>query len=395
MGVYAGPEISNDGLVLALDAGNSKGFDDDENLRTNSDTGGFYPVVGTWTSTATSTDIIAPNGSSTTYKVVSAGGGQSSIDIAYGQIGLTAGVTYTVSAHFYATGSTTGSRTIGIAVFGNGMSGTGSIVLPQNQWVRQSFTFTATTTTGFGQVRIIDNDTSGFNTTNGAVIYLWGAQLETGSSASPYYPTTGTAKNRGTTLIDMTGRGNNGTLTNSPTYNSSNSGSIVFDGVDDYIDFFAPNLGTTTTVEMWVKLGAGYSGKMFFGWLVYDVWCGASHLGYNTANGDVYGISSSNVSSLGLVDNWKHYVFEMRSDVSYTNNKIYINGVSQTLSQQSGSEASGNRNFNSGNGRISGWRLDVNYPIPMNCSSFKVYNRVLTAAEIQQNFNALRGRFGI
>jgi hypothetical protein len=95
------------------------------------------------------------------------------------------------------------------------------------------------------------------------------------------------------------------------------------------------------------------------------------------------------------VDNWKHYVFEMRSDVSYTNNKIYINTISQTISQQSSSENAGGRTFNSGNGRISGWRNDTNYPIPMNCSSFKVYNRALTSTEITQNYNALRGRFGL
>jgi hypothetical protein len=199
----------------------------------------------------------------------------------------------------------------------------------------------------------------------------------------------------GTTWSDLSGSGNNGTLVNGVGYNSSNLGSLSFDGVNDYTDFFAPNLGTTTTVEMWVKLGAGYSGKMFFGWLLYDVWCGSGHLGYNTAQGDVYGISSSNVSSLGLVDNWKHYVFEMRSDVSYTNNKIYINKISQTLSQQQGGEGAGNRNFNSGNGRISGWRNDTNYPMPMNCSSFRVYNRALTAAEIQQNFNAIRARYNL
>ena len=37
MGVFAGPEIAESGLVLALDAGNSKGFDDDENLLTYSE----------------------------------------------------------------------------------------------------------------------------------------------------------------------------------------------------------------------------------------------------------------------------------------------------------------------------------------------------------------------
>jgi len=198
----------------------------------------------------------------------------------------------------------------------------------------------------------------------------------------------------GTTWTDLSGNGNNVTLTNGPTYSSANGGSIVFDGSNHYANFFAPSLGTTATVEMWVNLGASYTDRMFFGWLAYDVFCGSGNLGYNTGNSnDVYGISSATVSSLGLVGNWKHYVFEMRSDVSYTNNKIYINGVSQTLSQQQGSENGANRTFNSGNGKISGWRPDTNYPIPMNCASFRVYNKALTASEVLQNYNALKGRY--
>jgi hypothetical protein len=101
------------------------------------------------------------------------------------------------------------------------------------------------------------------------------------------------------------------------------------------------------------------------------------------------------VTNLGLLNNWKHYVFEMRSDVSYTNNKIYVNGEEQSLSQVAATESSGYRSFNNGNGRIAGWRSDSNYRMSMDCASFKVYNRALTAQEIEQNFNALRGRFGI
>jgi hypothetical protein len=188
-------------------------------------------------------------------------------------------------------------------------------------------------------------------------------------------------------------RSNNVALTNGPTFSSANGGSIAFDGVNDYIDFFAPNLTDTTTVEMWVNLGPSYSGKMFFGWYFYDVWTANGTLGYNTASSDVYGISNSTVSSLGLVNNWKHYIFEMRSDVSYTNNKIYINTSLQTLSQQLGGEGGGNRSFNNGNGRISGWTYDSNYPISMNCALFKVYNRALSPTEILQNYNATKGRF--
>ncbi len=211
--------------------------------------------------------------------------------------------------------------------------------------------------------------------------------LDAGNTAS--YP------GSGTTWTDISGNGNNVTLSNGPTYSSADGGSIVFDGVDDYADFFAPSLGTTTTVEMWAKIGSGYSDKMFFGWALHDVYCFSGSIGYNTANGDSYGISSATVSSLGLVNNWKHYIFEMRSDVSYTNNKMYINNSLQTLSQQNSSESAGNRTFNSGNGRIAGWRNDNNYRMPMNCASFRVYNRALTESEVTQNFNALRGRFGI
>ena len=182
-------------------------------------------------------------------------------------------------------------------------------------------------------------------------------------------------------------------LTNGPTFSLDND-SILFDGSNDYVDFSA-SLGSTTTatVEMWVKLGASYGGKMFFGWGTYDVWCNGGNIGFNTGGGDVHGISSSKVSELGLVGNWKHYVFEMRTDVSYTNNKIYINGQLQSLSQYGGTEQG--KSFNSGLGRISSWRNDANYCIPMNCAIFRVYDRALTQAEVSQNFNTQKSRFRI
>jgi len=199
----------------------------------------------------------------------------------------------------------------------------------------------------------------------------------------------------GATWFDLSGRNSNGTLINSPTFDSSNLGNLLFNGFSQYCSFSASNLGTTTTIEMWCKIGSGYTDKMFFGWLLYDVWCGSGNLGYNTASSDVYGISSATVSSLGLVNNWKHYIFEMRSDVSYTNNKIYINTALQTLSQQSGTENAANRNFNNGNGRIAIWVNDVGYLMPMNCALFKIYNRALTTSEILQNYTVTKRRFNI
>ena len=72
--------------------------------------------------------------------------------------------------------------------------------------------------------------------TNGLVMYLDAANPKS-------YPTTGTA------WYDRSGNGNTGTLTNGPTFNSGNNGSIVFDGIDDYVSLSSsPNLTNPLTI---------------------------------------------------------------------------------------------------------------------------------------------------
>ena len=182
------------------------------------------------------------------------------------------------------------------------------------------------------------------------------------------------------------------TLNAGVAYYANPKGYFEFDGVNDNIPFTLTNFGTTTTVEIWMKMKAFVNG-MPFGFNSYDVYAGSSAMGFNTAAGDIYGLTSTQVTNLGLLNQWKHYVFEMRSDVSYTNNKIYINGQSQTLSQVSSAENAGNRTFNSGSGRISCWLQDNNYHQPMDIALFRVYNRALTQTEITNNYNAFRKRF--
>ena len=81
------------------------------------------------------------------------------------------------------------------------------------------------------------------------------------------------------TSQDVSGNANNCTLTNGIGFSSDGSGfdgsgTLIFDGIDDNVPFYAPNLGTTATIEMWCKIGSGYSGKMFCGWNTnYDVYC--------------------------------------------------------------------------------------------------------------------------
>jgi len=195
----------------------------------------------------------------------------------------------------------------------------------------------------------------------------------------------------GTTIIGLVG-GIGFTLTNGVGFGSTGTNYFILDGVDDNIPFNIPNVGTTITIEMWAKIRA-FSGGMPFGFLLYDVWTANGAMGYNTAVSDQYGLTSTQVTNLGLLNQWKHYIFEMRSDVAYTNNKIYINAVNQSLSQVAGSESSGNRNFNSGNGRISSWLTSNAFNIRMDLAQFQVYNRALTATEILQNYHATKGRY--
>ena len=53
----------------------------------------------------------------------------------------------------------------------------------------------------------------------------------------------------GTTWTDLSGNGSNGTLINGPTFSSVNGGSIVFDGLNDYVNISTPvNLTNPSTI---------------------------------------------------------------------------------------------------------------------------------------------------
>ena len=184
------------------------------------------------------------------------------------------------------------------------------------------------------------------------------------------------------------------TLVNGVGFGTTGTNYFILDGTNDNIPFSIPNVGTTVSVEMWSKINS-FTNGMPFGFNAYDVWANSGRFGFNTAASDVYGLTSTQVTNLGLQNQWKHYIFEMRSDVSYSNNKIYINGQNQSLSQVAGTENTGNRNFNSGNGRISSWLASDSFFILMDLAQFRVYNRALTAQEVMQNYNATKKRYGL
>jgi hypothetical protein len=207
--------------------------------------------------------------------------------------------------------------------------------------------------------------------------------LDAGNPAS--YPGSGTTWN------DLSGNGSHVTLT-STTYNAASGGSIAFNGTSSYADFNA-NIGSTNvvTVDMWVRTNSLANG-MYFGFNLYDAFVNDGSIGYNTANSDQYGMTSSRVRELGIEGAWRHLVFVMYSG-SKTNNKIYVNGESQALTQILNSFNSTNATFNSGAGRISSWRFGLTWLMNLNVASFKIYNRELSAQEVTNNYRAYQSKY--
>lgn len=180
-----------------------------------------------------------------------------------------------------------------------------------------------------------------------------------------------------------------------PTYSPLQGGYMNFNG-NSYVEFYSPiGDATTVTIEMWCRITPGYSNFMICGWNQYAVYF-IDKLGFHTSNGgDFYGLTSTQVADLGLVNNWNHYVFEMRSDVPFQNNKIYVNGVQQTLTLEN-SENPANRNFNGGFGRIGSFRYrNDGYFAYCDISVFKVYKRSLTQTEINNGYNKYRRKYEI
>jgi hypothetical protein len=189
----------------------------------------------------------------------------------------------------------------------------------------------------------------------------------------------------GTTWTDLSGNGNNGTLVNGVGYNSSNLGSLVFDGVNDYVNI--PNFSSLAnspacTISIWsyVKQNKGYH---FWGNLIFLLQIQSNQtyrLRFNL-NGDWRGEYTTSFPS-----NIYH-----KLDITWdgTTTKMYIN-AQETVSSTLDSAFSSFSNTTNQPLEISRRSTDYsNVDIPQ----VSIYNRALTASEIQQNFNATRSRF--
>ena len=210
------------------------------------------------------------------------------------------------------------------------------------------------------------------------------------------YPGTGTA------WYDLSGKGNNGILTNGPTYNSENGGSIVFDGTDDYVSISNStiiNPGTGSfSITVWVNSDPSLGGD---GW---DLWV-AKRAVANGSNGYYLGVNNPAGVKFMLGNDANSRTDTGYLTYTYNTWAMYTAILDRTANTQtiiknnyeeiSSTTPSGGNYSNTGALSIGG-DIGINsFYVNGKISNVKIYNRALSADEVAQNFNALRGRFGI
>lgn len=197
------------------------------------------------------------------------------------------------------------------------------------------------------------------------------------------------------TWIDKSGNSKNGTLVNAPTFNSTNGGSIVFDGVNETISFGTGNTFfplTQFTIDMWFKSSGTVpttgTAPGLFGF-TYGIRANvnASSLFFGVDNGtDLGGVS---VSGTFNTDNrWYNVTFYHTG----TSMGIYINGV---LGNSTNRTWSGTSRWPTNTWNLGRDNNNSNQFYPGHIASCKIYNKVLTAQEVLQNYNATKTRFGL
>ena len=213
--------------------------------------------------------------------------------------------------------------------------------------------------------------------TNGLVL-----NLDAGNRAS--YPGTG----NGNTWFDLSGNGNNGTLVNGVGYNSANGGSLVFDGTNDRVTISntIPSL-SNFTIELFMQTSLlDGSQDIFFDQffsLRFEINSNKYriHLGSGSRWAFITHVGNTTLST----NTWYHSVWSWNG----TTSALYLNGVSDgTMTYSAASSGTGDITLGQ-------HTPDTSYNWNGRISNIRIYNRALTASEIQQNFNATRGRFGL
>jgi hypothetical protein len=191
-----------------------------------------------------------------------------------------------------------------------------------------------------------------------------------------------------TTWGDMSGNGNNGSLVSGPTFSSANGGNIVFNGSNQFI-----NCGnnssvqiTVGTISAWVRTtspGASFRSiiakQLAWGLFIAD----------NILVTYDWGTGTTRTTGINIADGtWKYTALTFTQTVGTPSNNaiVYLNGTSVLTTTVQ-------HNNHTVNLQIA--EANASQFLNGNIAITQIYNRVLSASEVAQNYNAQRARFGL
>jgi len=189
----------------------------------------------------------------------------------------------------------------------------------------------------------------------------------------------------GTTISDLSGNGYTGTLINGLSYSTSNLGTFDFDGSNDYISVPMAGQSSLTgyTVAHWCRRDAesrmhiGTSNNHFY-------WYGDNSWRYVHGGGsdELYYSKPTSIPA----GTWGYYV----ATYDGSQVRIYRQGIFQDSKADTGTA-----NFSAQDWTFGQYASSSTYAFNGLGGLVNIYNRALSAAEIQQNYNALKSRFGL
>jgi len=208
--------------------------------------------------------------------------------------------------------------------------------------------------------------------TNGLVLCLDAANIKSYSGS-------------GSTWTDLSGNGNNVTLFNFPAYSTLNGGMLTFNGSYGVTSSTSVLSSTAYTKIAWFRFaGLGGANNIMSGNGGDHAFWGGNSTKLRAGHQNTGYVALESTTNL-VVNTWYFGAVTFNTTTGW---KLYLNGILEATS-------SNTTTFNGvGNIEIGGFGGAANL-LYGNVAIASVYNRVLTDVEIQQNFNVMRGRFGL
>jgi len=218
-----------------------------------------------------------------------------------------------------------------------------------------------------------------------------GLVLALDAASERSYPGTGTA------WTDITGKSENGVLSNSPTFSNDNYGVLDFDGTDDYATVASSAAFTvnTRTVQLVFRMNGSYAN--YSPLAIYSNGSSSTNriwLGLQNSKWQMHGWGTDDPAGTTniAVDTWYICTFSYNKPTQAM--KMYTNGVLETSITNSQGGVAAVAGMNWSLARIpGGWQGQTYSDVSIAC--FDVYDRILSDAEVLQNYNAIKGRFGL